>query len=143
MVKMITGDHKETASVISRELGLKDRVVTGLNWIRWMLTSWLESSRMSIYSHGWRLSRRSRSYSTQGKRPYRGNDGDGVNDAPALKQAISASRWRRRHRGCQKSRRDVLTDDNFATIVGRFGKAARSTRYSDLSVSSFRLPWAP
>jgi len=30
MVKMITGDHKESASVISRELGLKDRVVTGV-----------------------------------------------------------------------------------------------------------------
>ena len=124
-VKMITGDHAVTARAIGRELGLGDGhgkvvAVTG-NDLDQMTDDELASriDEISVFArvapeHKIRLVA-----ALQRKGRIVAMTGDGVNDAPALKKAdMGVAMGITGTEVTQEAATMVLTDDNFATIVG-------------------------
>ncbi len=121
-VVMITGDHKETALAIARELGLTDHddiAVTGLELDN-MSDRKLEESveHISVYA---RVSPQHKVRITEALRK-KGHivamTGDGINDAIALKTSDIGIAMGITGTDVSKEASDmVLTDDNFSTIV--------------------------
>ena len=119
---MITGDHKVTASAIARQLGIfgdGDLALSGVE-LDAMSDGELDAvlERVSVYArvspehkirivHAWQ--RRGKIVSMTG---------DGVNDAPALKQAdIGVAMGITGTEVSKDAASMILADDNFATIV--------------------------
>ncbi|MGJ0485352.1 MAG: cation-translocating P-type ATPase [Methylomicrobium sp.] len=119
-VKMITGDHKETASVISRELGLEDTVITAVELDRMdahQLAAMIEE--VDIFARVVPEQKVKIVQALKEKGHIVAMTGDGVNDAPALKQAdIGIAMGKSGTEVAKEAAVMVLTDDNFATIVG-------------------------
>ncbi len=126
-VKMITGDHRITAAAIARELGLDGEVVEGRE-LTAMSPQDLSAriDRIAVFArvapeHKVRIvqSLRAAGHVTA-------MTGDGVNDAPALKNAdIGVAMGITGTEVTKEAATMVLTDDNFATIVNavREGRA--------------------
>ncbi|CAI8871063.1 MULTISPECIES: cation-transporting P-type ATPase [Methylococcus] len=131
-VKMITGDHPGTASAIARQLGLvregrlhrlfgvtlRGRVLTGAE-----LQGLDEEAYRRVVEHCDIYARVAPEQKLDLVRALqaRGNvvamTGDGVNDAPALRQAdIGVAMGRAGTEVAKEAAAMVLTDDNFATI---------------------------
>ena len=119
---MITGDHKVTASAIAREIGILTEGTEAVEGavIETMTNEELQEfvPRVSVYA------RVSPEHKIRIVRAWqeRGNlvamTGDGVNDAPALKQAdIGVAMGITGTEVAKDAAGMVLTDDNFATIV--------------------------
>ena len=123
---MITGDHPATALAIGRELGLADplhggdRVVTGADLDRIdddMLAASID--QIAIYArvsaeHKLRIVR-----GWQRRGDVVAMTGDGINDAPAVRAADIGIAMGIAGTDVTKEASDmVLTDDNFASIVG-------------------------
>ena len=119
VVKMITGDHQATASAIATELGLHGRAVSGADIDR-MDAAQLAAAidEVAVFarvtpSHKVKIVR-----ALQAKGHVVAMTGDGVNDAPALKQAdIGVAMGISGTAVAKEAATMVLTDDNFATIV--------------------------
>ena len=122
-VKMITGDHASTASSIGRELGLIEGnsvAMTGTE-IDTVSDEELDAriESVSVFArvapeHKIRLVT-----SLQRKGHIVAMTGDGVNDAPALKKSdIGVAMGITGTEVTKEAATMVLTDDNFATIVG-------------------------
>ncbi len=119
-VKMITGDHAITAAAIAKELGLEGAVLTGAELDRIDVT---ELSRhieeTAVFA---RVAPEHKVKIVQALKA-RGHvvamTGDGVNDAPAMKNAdIGVAMGITGTEVTREAATMVLTDDNFATIVG-------------------------
>jgi len=120
-VKMITGDHAVTAAAIAAELGLAHagRVVTGaglddqdLAGLRRLAADTGVFARTSP-EHKLRLVQ-----ALQADAAVVAMTGDGVNDAPALKQAdVGVAMGRTGTDVAKEAAKVVLVDDNFASIV--------------------------
>lgn len=128
-VKMITGDHAETARAIGAQLGIGagKPVVTGAE-VALMDEASLRSVAMNVDvfaranpEHKLRLVQ-----ALQESGQVVAMTGDGVNDAPALKRAdIGVAMGLKGTEAAKEAADMVLTDDNFATIAAavREGRA--------------------
>ncbi len=143
-VKMITGDHAATAAAIGRRLGLlaeEDAVLTGSELDRLSGEEFAEAaSRTNVFArvapeHKLRLVK-----SLQQRGEVVAMTGDGVNDAPALKQAGIGTAMGVAGTDVSKESADiVLTDDNFATITSAVEEGRRV--YDNLAKAlAFILP---
>ena len=143
-VKMITGDHPETAEAIGRQLGLLapgQSVITGVQLASMTNT---ELGGVAVQTnvfarvapeHKLRLVK-----ALQDQAEICAMTGDGVNDAPALKQANIGVAMGITGTSVSKEAADiVLTDDNFATIAAAVEEGRRV--YDNLIKSlAFVLP---
>ncbi|HEY6531478.1 MAG TPA: HAD-IC family P-type ATPase, partial [Acidimicrobiales bacterium] len=119
-VKMITGDHAVTAGAIARELGIEGRVVTGDE-----LTAMSDEELAEQINGIGVCARVSPEHKVRVVEALRSRGhivamtGDGVNDAAALRRADIGVAMGITGTEVTKEAGDiVLTDDNFATIVG-------------------------
>ncbi|KUF11827.1 cation-translocating P-type ATPase [Pseudoponticoccus marisrubri] len=138
-VVMITGDAPLTAGAIAREIGLSvDRVLTGAD-----LDDLSEADLDRALAGNTHFARTAPAHKMRLVEALQraGNlvamTGDGVNDAPALRQADIGVAMGQRGTDVAKDASDmVLLDDNFATIVGaveegrrQFANIRRFVRY--------------
>lgn len=141
-VVMITGDHPVTAKAIASELGIVEETFNGVlagPELEKLPDSELaqQVERIAVYArvspeHKLRIVR-----AWQSLGHIVAMTGDGVNDAPALKQAsIGISMGRGGTEVARQASSMILTDDNFATIVaaveeGRaiYGNIRRTIQY--------------
>jgi magnesium-transporting ATPase (P-type) len=134
VVKMITGDHKATARAIGGELGLlgpggaaDGRVLTGADLASLSDAALREeAARTNVFArvapeHKLRIVR-----ALQAEGHVVAMTGDGVNDAPALKQADIGVAMGITGTAVSKESADiVLTDDNFASIAAAVEEGRR------------------
>lgn len=121
-VKMITGDHQDTAGAIARQLGLAgpdDPVLTGADLETMAGVELAEQvDRTPVFArvspeHKVRIVE-----ALKEKGAIVGMTGDGVNDAPALKKADIGVAMGQTGTDVAKEAADlILADDNFVTIV--------------------------
>jgi magnesium-transporting ATPase (P-type) len=120
-VKMITGDHAATAAAIARQLGMAEapEVITGAELESTSDQALVElAARSEVFArtspeHKLRIVR-----ALQAKGAVVAMTGDGVNDAPALKQAdVGIAMGRKGTEAAKEASEMVLLDDNFASIV--------------------------
>ncbi|BDA13467.1 carbonate dehydratase [Aeromonas caviae] len=128
-VKMITGDHPQTAMSIGKMLGMgnSDRAVTGYE------LEHMDDAELAEVAVGFDIFARTSPEhklrlvkALQDRGEIVGMTGDGVNDAPALKQADVGIAMGIKGTEVTKEAADmVLTDDNFATIASAVEEGRR------------------
>ena len=118
-VKMITGDHADTARAIAGEMGIGDRVITGAELER----ASDEELREIVREHDV-YARTSPEHKIRLVKALQANGhvvamtGDGVNDAPSLKRSDVGVAMGIKGTEATKDAADVvLADDNFASIA--------------------------
>ncbi|MBM4121277.1 MAG: cation-translocating P-type ATPase [Nitrospira sp.] len=137
---MITGDHKETATAIARELGIMNgqEALSGTELDRLTDVELAERvERIAVYArvsaeHKLRIVR---AWKARGE--IVAMTGDGVNDAPAVKEADIGVAMGLTGTDVTKEASDmVVTDDNFASIAaaveagrGIYGNIRKSVHY--------------
>jgi magnesium-transporting ATPase (P-type) len=120
-VKMITGDHAATAATIARQLELarEPRALNGVDLERLDEKSFSEAVHGAVVfaraspEHKLRIVR-----ALQARGAVVAMTGDGVNDAPSLKQAdVGVAMGIKGTEAAKEASEMVLLDDNFASIV--------------------------
>ncbi len=106
---MVTGDHKKTATAIATQLGLDGRATEDVTDV---------GDDVSVYARVSPEDKLKLVETLQDQGEIVAMTGDGVNDAPALKQAdIGISMGIQGTDVAKEASQMVLTDDNFASIV--------------------------
>lgn len=128
-VVMITGDHKDTAVAIARELKIPDGdevlAITGSDLDKLSEPEFLEMVEdVSVYARVFPEQKVRIVEALKKKGNVASMTGDGVNDAPALKRATIGVAMGSGTDVAKESADMLLQDDNFATIV----KAVREGR---------------
>jgi len=120
-VKMITGDHPDTARSVARALGLQgaERALTGTELDRLDHDDLAEQAeRADVFARTTSEHKLRLVEALQARGEVVAMTGDGANDAPALKRAdIGVSMGIKGTEAAHEASEMVLTDDNFATIV--------------------------
>jgi P-type Ca2+ transporter type 2C len=119
-VRMITGDHATTAAAIATELGIEGRAVTGTEFAA-MSDDQLrtEIDDIGVVARVAPEDKVRLVRMLKEKNNVVAMTGDGVNDAPALKTAdIGVAMGITGTEVSKEAAVMILTDDNFATIVG-------------------------
>ena len=123
-IVMITGDHPITAKAIAKELGILeegkfDEVMTGVELEKLSPQELAEKvERVAVYARVSPEHKLKIIAAWQSRGNVVAMTGDGVNDAPALKQAsIGVSMGKDGTEVAKQASSMILADDNFATIV--------------------------
>ncbi|MCC5894174.1 MAG: cation-transporting P-type ATPase [Alkalibacterium sp.] len=128
-VKMITGDHKETALAIAKQLGITDHddVIEGRE-LDVMSPSELKEAAMKsdVFARTSPNNKLQLVEALQEMGHISAMTGDGVNDAPALKRAdIGVAMGIKGTEVAKEASEMVLADDNFSTIVNAVREGRR------------------
>lgn len=128
-VKMITGDHKDTAMAIGKQLGIGDgeRALEGKE-IDGMTGEQLSEAVMEydVFARTSPENKLRLVEALQENGQITAMTGDGVNDAPALKRSeIGVAMGIKGTEVAKESSQMVLADDNFETIVGAVKEGRR------------------
>jgi cation-transporting ATPase F len=117
-VKMITGDHAATAEAVAARLGLGGAVMTGADLASCPDDELPEAAdRTTVFARVSPEQKLRLVQALQRRAHVIAMTGDGVNDAPALKQAdIGVAMGRNGTEVAKEAADMVLTDDNFASI---------------------------
>ena len=142
-IKMITGDHAVTAASIGRQLGITGRAMTGAELSELSDADLAEQiDDIGVFArvapeHKMRLVAQ-----LQAKGKVVAMTGDGVNDAPALKKSdMGIAMGITGTEVSKEAATMVLTDDNFATIVGAV-RQGRAIYHNIISFVRFQLSTA-
>ena len=126
-VRMITGDHATTAGAIGKELGIEGRAITGAEFADMSDDELLVGlSEIGVIARVVSEDKVRLVRLLQQSDQIVAMTGDGVNDAPALKAAnIGVAMGITGTEVSKEAAVMILTDDNFATIVGavEYGRA--------------------
>jgi calcium-translocating P-type ATPase len=129
---VVTGDHGLTAKAIARRVGIGDEgtvVVSGAELDAMpdaTLDDLLAGHRELVFARSSPEAKLRIADALQGQGHVVAMTGDGVNDAPALRQAsIGVAMGRSGTDVAREAATMVLTDDNFATIVSAVGAGRR------------------
>jgi calcium-translocating P-type ATPase len=120
-VKMITGDHPDTARAVARNLGLAgaEHALSGTEldgFVGEQLRA--EAERSDVFARTTSEHKLRLVEALQAQGEVVAMTGDGANDAPALKRAdIGVSMGIKGTEAAHEASEIVLTDDNFSTIV--------------------------
>jgi magnesium-transporting ATPase (P-type) len=142
-VKMITGDHAATAGAIARQLAMTDgaQVVSGADLDRTPdeeLAGLAARAQVFARTNPEHKLRIVRSLQTTGA--VVAMTGDGVNDAPALRQAdVGIAMGRKGTEAAKEAAEMVLLDDNFVSIVAAV-REGRTVYDNIRKVISWTLP---
>jgi len=120
---MVTGDHKLTGLAIARELGIArdgDRAVDGAELERMNEAELREGlDRIAVFARVHPAQKLRIVEALQARGDVVAMTGDGVNDAPALARAdVGVAMGITGTEVAKSAAKIVITDDNFATIVG-------------------------
>jgi Ca2+-transporting ATPase len=118
-VRMITGDHAITAAAIARDLGIEGRAISGAQFAELSDEQAIdEIDEIGVIARVTPEQKVRLVDILKSKGHVVGMTGDGVNDAPALKQAdIGIAMGITGTEVSKEAAAMILTDDNFATIV--------------------------
>jgi magnesium-transporting ATPase (P-type) len=140
-VKMITGDHAATAAAIATQLGLASATITGRELDALPEGSFsTQIGRASVFArtspeHKLRIVR-----ALQAQGAVVAMTGDGVNDAPSLKQAdVGVAMGIKGSEAAKEAAEMVLLDDNFASIVAAV-REGRTVHDNIRKVVAWTLP---
>ncbi len=117
---MVTGDHPLTAKAVAGQLGISaERVISGAELAQMDETELVrEVEKVSIFARVAPEHKKSIAAALQANGHVVAMTGDGVNDAPALKQAdIGVAMGKEGTEVARQAADMVLADDHFATIV--------------------------
>lgn len=142
-VKMITGDHAATAAAIARQLDLADalRITTGAQIDR-MSDSELQDAAeaSSVFARTSPENKLRVVQALQARGHVVAMTGDGVNDAPSLKQAnVGIAMGIKGTEAAKEAAEMVLLDDNFASIVSAV-REGRTVHDNIKKVITWELP---
>jgi Ca2+-transporting ATPase len=126
-VRMITGDHATTAAAIAGELGIEGRAITGAQFAAMSDDELIDQlPEIGVIARVAPEDKVRLVRMLQQSENVVAMTGDGVNDAPALKAAdIGVAMGITGTEVSKEAAVMILTDDNFATIVGavEYGRA--------------------
>jgi len=115
-VIMITGDHKETALAIAKEIGIKGKAISGNEIDEYDIDDYIDHT--NIYARVSAEHKVKILEELQRKNNIVAMTGDGINDAPALKKAdIGIAMNIKGTDVARDASNMILVDDNFASIV--------------------------
>jgi magnesium-transporting ATPase (P-type) len=129
-VKMVTGDHRETALAVGKEIGLvngRSRAVNG-KALKRLKRAGLDraASEIDVFARVEPADKLRLVQTLQAKGEVVAMTGDGVNDAPALKQAdIGVAMGKGGTATARQAADVVLLDDNFASITAAVEEGRR------------------